>query len=137
MLISEQGGFPGSREGHPALPEPRDEDKAMRTFAFAALAASTFLTATAAHAFINPFPFLQRTEWIAVAASPNGSVFRRSHEDEQVARSAAKFACEQKTGRTCAVIAVPTTWDVVVMTCSRPGQPPLPIVGGSGQNAAI
>jgi hypothetical protein len=61
----------------------------------------------------------------------------RRSPSEAVARNAAKFACEQKTGRTCAAIAVPMSWDVVAMSCARPGQSPLPIVAGSGQNAAL
>jgi hypothetical protein len=78
------------------------------------------------------------TEWIGIAASPNGTVFRIANQsDETVARNAAKYGCEQETGRTCTAIAVPMSWDVVVMTCSRRGQAPLPIVAGSGQNAAM
>jgi hypothetical protein len=60
-----------------------------------------------------------------------------NQSDESVARSAAKYGCEQETGRTCTAIAVPTSWDVVVLTCSRRGRSPLPIVAGSGQNAAM
>jgi hypothetical protein len=78
------------------------------------------------------------TEWIGIAASPNGRVFGSANQsDESVARSAAKFNCEQGTGRTCTAIAVPMSWDVVVMTCSRRSRSPLPIVAGSGQNAAM
>ena len=60
-----------------------------------------------------------------------------NQSDEAVARNAAKHACEGKTGRTCTAIAVPMSWDVVVLTCSRRGQSPLPIVAGSGENAAL
>jgi hypothetical protein len=78
------------------------------------------------------------TEWIGIAASPNGKVFGMANQsDEIVARSAAKYGCEQETARTCTAIAVPMSWDVVVMTCSRRGRSPLPIVAGSGQNAAM
>jgi hypothetical protein len=78
------------------------------------------------------------TAWIGIAASPNGKVFQVANQsNEAVARSAAKFECEQETGRTCTAIAVPISWDVVVMSCSRPGQVALPIIAGSGQNAAI
>ena len=78
------------------------------------------------------------TEWIGIAASPNGKVFGVTNQnDEAAARNAAKHGCEQETGRTCTAIAVPMSWDVVVLTCSRRGQSPLPIVAGSGQNAAM
>jgi hypothetical protein len=111
-----------------------------RYFVIAALAASSLLTATAAQAqrFIQPVPYLLRTNWTGFAASPNGRVFEVTNQgSEAVARSTAKFDCEQATGRTCVAIAVPMSWDVVVMTCSRPGQPPLSFIGGSSQNAAI
>jgi hypothetical protein len=29
------------------------------------------------------------------------------------------------------------SWDVIVMSCARPGQPTVSIVGGSGQSAAM
>src|SRR6266849_2719978 len=76
---------------------------------------------------------LMVTEWIGIAASPNRRVFQIANQSyEAVARNAAKLECEQETGRTCTAIAVPTTWAVVVMSCARPGQMPLPIVAGSG-----
>jgi len=106
----------------------------------AALTAASILTATAAQAqrFIQPEPFLPSTNWIGVAASPNGLVFDAPNQrDEAVARGAAKFKCEQATGRTCVAIAVPIGWEVAVTTCSHPGQQPRSFVGGSGQNAAI
>jgi hypothetical protein len=75
---------------------------------------------------------------IGIAASPNRKVFEVTNQtNEATARGAAKFECEQLTGRTCAAIAVPMSWDVVVMSCARSGQSPLPIVAGSGQNAAV
>jgi hypothetical protein len=78
------------------------------------------------------------TAWIGIAASPNRKVFEVTNQtNEATARGAAKFECEQLTGRTCAAIAVPMSWDVVVMSCARSGQSPLPIVAGSGQNAAF
>jgi hypothetical protein len=106
------------------------------------LAAATFQTASPAAARQDQSDELRSnlllTEWIGVAASPNGKVFGIGNQsDEAVARNAAKHACEGKTGRTCTAIAVPMSWDVVVLTCSRRGQSPLPIVAGSGQNAAI
>jgi hypothetical protein len=81
---------------------------------------------------------LMVTEWVGIAASPNRRVFQVANQsNETVARNAAKFECEQETGRTCPAIAVPTSWAVVVVSCARPGQMPLPIVAGSGQNAAM
>jgi len=78
------------------------------------------------------------TRWIGIAVSPNGTVFEVANQtSEPTARDGAKFACEQVTGRTCAAIAIPMTWDAVAMTCPRPGQAPLPIVAGSGENAAL
>jgi hypothetical protein len=78
------------------------------------------------------------TKWIGIAASPNGKVFAVAEQTtEATALGGAKFECEQVTGRTCAAIAVPMTWDVVVMSCARPGRSPIPIVAGSGQNAAL
>jgi hypothetical protein len=78
------------------------------------------------------------TDWIGIAASPNKRVFEVTNQgNEAAARSAAKFECEQASGRTCTAIAVPMSWDVVVMSCTRPGQSPISFVGGSGQNAAL
>jgi hypothetical protein len=78
------------------------------------------------------------TKWIGVAASPDGKVFEVANRtNEAAARNSAKFECEQSTARTCAAIAVPMTWDVVAVTCARPGRSSIPIVAGSGQNAAI
>jgi hypothetical protein len=77
------------------------------------------------------------TEWVGIAASPNKQVFTvTSQRNEAAARNAAKFECEQATGRTCRAKAVPTSWDVVVMSCKRPGQSPVSFVGGSRQSAA-
>jgi hypothetical protein len=77
------------------------------------------------------------TEWVGIAASPNRRVFEvTSQRNEAAARSAAKFECEQASGRTCTAIAVPMSWDVVVMSCTRPGQSPVSFVGGSGESAA-
>jgi hypothetical protein len=78
------------------------------------------------------------TEWIGIAASPNGRVFRIANQsDAALARNPTKYECEQTIGRTCTAIAVPKSWDVVVLTCLRRGQSPIPIVAGSDQNAAI
>jgi hypothetical protein len=78
------------------------------------------------------------TEWIGIAASPNGRVFRIANQSyAALARNAAKYKCEQEIGRTCTAIAVPMSWDVVVLTCLRRGQSPIPIVAGSDQNAAM
>jgi hypothetical protein len=78
------------------------------------------------------------TKWIGVAAAPNGEVFEVSDQTgEYTARAAAKYGCEQATGRTCYAISVPMTRDVVAITCTRPGRSPMPLVGGSGQNAAL
>jgi hypothetical protein len=77
------------------------------------------------------------TEWIGIAASPNKRVFKVTNQrNEAAARNAAKFECEQASGRTCTAIAVPMSWDVVVMSCTRQGQSPVSFVGGSGQGAA-
>jgi hypothetical protein len=81
---------------------------------------------------------LLSTTWIGIAASPNRKVFHvLDQANETEARDAAKFLCEQVTGRTCAAIAVPDWWDVAVISCARPGRSPLPIVAGSGRNAAF
>jgi hypothetical protein len=107
-----------------------------------AAAAALQVTAPAALARQVQVEYIQGdlsvTKWIGIAASPNGKVFEVADQSsEAIARGGAKFECEQVTGRTCAAIAVPMTWDVVVMRCARPGQSPIPIVAGSGQNAAI
>src|SRR5882724_6073101 len=59
------------------------------------------------------------TEWVALAASPNGRVFQSQHRNgEEMARNAARSECQQKTGRTCGVtISVPWGWDVEVLRC--------------------
>jgi hypothetical protein len=111
-------------------------------FAFTMLGAAAALlappTAAAPRVSLRYMLTEMATEWIGVAASPNGRVYGVTNQSsEAVARNAAKFACEQETGRTCAAIAVPMSWDVVVMTCGRPGRLPVPIVAGSGQNAAL
>ena len=78
------------------------------------------------------------TKWVGIAASPNKRVFAVPREsDETVARNAARFECEQVTGRTCSAIAVPNSWDAVVLNCTRPGLSPVSVVGGSGQGAAM
>jgi hypothetical protein len=78
------------------------------------------------------------TDWIGIAASPNKRVFEVTNQrNEAAARNAAKFECEQASGRTCTAIAVPMSWDVVVVSCARPGQSPVSIVGGSGQSTAM
>jgi hypothetical protein len=115
--------------------------KTLLAISILGVAAATFQPASPAAAWQEPSDLrsnLLLTEWIGFAASPNGRVFGVANQtDEAVARRAAKFACEQGTGRTCTAIAVPTSWDVVVMTCSRRGQSSLPIVAGSGENAAL
>src|SRR4051812_23132146 len=54
------------------------------------------------------------TQWVGLAASPNGRVFQSNGFTESGARSAIKSQCEQTSGRTCRAIAVPDQWDVVV-----------------------
>jgi hypothetical protein len=77
------------------------------------------------------------TQWIGVAVSANGKTFQVDDQNsEMAARNAAKFKCEQTTGRTCAAISVPIEWGVVGMTCARPGQSRVPLVAGS-QSSAI
>jgi hypothetical protein len=78
------------------------------------------------------------TDRVGIAASPNKRVFEvMNQRNEVAARNAAKFECEQASGRTCKAIAVPMSWDVVVVSCTRPGQSPVSFVGGSGESAAM
>jgi hypothetical protein len=77
-------------------------------------------------------------KWLGVAASPNKRVFEvTNRKDEMAANNAAISVCEQASGRTCTAIAVPMSWDVVVLSCKHPGQAPVSIVGGSGRGLAI
>jgi hypothetical protein len=78
------------------------------------------------------------TDWVGIAASPNKRVFEVTNQrNEAAARNAAQFECEQASGRMCTAIAVPMSWDVIVMSCARPGRSPVSFVGGSGQSAAM
>jgi hypothetical protein len=77
-------------------------------------------------------------KWLGVAASPNKRVLKVTNRRNEVgASSAAKSMCELASGRTCTAIAVPMSWDVVVLSCKHPGQAPVSIPGGSGQGLAV
>jgi hypothetical protein len=113
------------------------EKAQMKKFVLLGLVAAALQAVTPA-ASAREVPSDLVTEWIGIAVSPNLKVFQIANQsDETMARNAAKFECERGTGRTCTAIAVPTSWDVVVMSCARPGQAPLPIVAGSGQSSAV
>ena len=73
------------------------------------------------------------TEWVALAASPNGRVFKSEpKKGEEMARNAARSECQQTSGRTCSVtISVPSGWDVEVLRCGS-----AIVMGGSGQSNA-
>jgi hypothetical protein len=78
------------------------------------------------------------TEWFGIAASPNKRVVEVANRTEELeARSEAKYECEQASGRTCTAIAVPTSWNVVVVRCTQAGKAPASIVGGSGKGIAM
>ena len=79
------------------------------------------------------------TEWIGVAASPDGRIFEAAHQGDEVkARDVAKVECEQTSGQRCNVIAVPSWWDVIVVYCKgSPTQPSNTFVGGSALRKAL
>ncbi len=60
--------------------------------------------------------------WVALAASPQGRVFRSDMAgSEEAARGLAMNECERKTARTCdTTISVPWDWDVHVVKCAGP-----------------
>jgi uncharacterized protein YraI len=76
-------------------------------------------------------------KWLGGAASPNRVFEVTNRKNEVEANNAAISVCEQASGRTCTAIAVPMSWDVVVLSCKHPGQAPVSIVSGSGQGLAI
>ena len=73
------------------------------------------------------------TSWVALAASPNGRVFRSQvFDNEERARTAVRNECEQTSGRTCRdTMSVPENWDVIVLRCGSQN-----FLGGSGQGVA-
>jgi hypothetical protein len=73
------------------------------------------------------------TSWVALAASPNGRVFRsEAFNREEAARTAVRNECEQTSGRTCRdTMSVPENWDVIVLRCGSQN-----FLGGSGQKLA-
>jgi hypothetical protein len=75
------------------------------------------------------------TKWVGLAAAPNGRVFKLDASTESLAQSAARTECEQTSGRTCRVIAVPAQWDVVVLQCSGAGRSEA-FFGGSMEGGA-
>ena len=79
--------------------------KTLLAISILGLAAATFQSASPAAARqeqSNLRSNLLLIEWIGIAASPNGKVFGMPNQsDETIARNAAKYGCEQETGRTC------------------------------------
>lgn len=105
--------------------------------AAAALLSAVPLSASAIELKTAPAPSIGRgdpnTSWVALAVSPNGRVFRsESFNSEERARSSARAACEQRSGRTCIdTMSVPDFWQVVVLRCGNQN-----FLGGSGQGDA-
>lgn len=101
------------------------------------LIAIASIIATTAAVSARETTFALTTDWVGVAAAPNKRVFETQNgSTEAGARAAAKYECEQTTGRTCSAIAVPASWDAVVLSCSAPGLPTASFIGGSGQGYA-
>jgi hypothetical protein len=74
--------------------------------------------------------------WVGVAVSSNKRVFRiQDQGGETSARAAVRNHCEQTTGRTCKTMAVPASWDVVILNCAQDGRSDL-FLGGSNQGYA-
>jgi hypothetical protein len=95
-------------------------------------------TIVAKEVLANPKP-IDSSEWMGVAASPDGRVFEVAHQtDEMTAREGAKLECGEATMMMCNVIAVPSSWDIIVVRCTADaGRAPNSFVGGSAQGQAL
>jgi hypothetical protein len=89
-----------------------------------------------AHAQVVYYGASSPTDWVGVAVSTNGRVFFQPNGfSETRTRYEVRSDCENTAGYTCQAIAVPSHWDVVVLSCRGRGRMG-GYVGGSGMGNA-
>lgn len=72
--------------------------------------------------------------WIGLAVSRQGRVFTIRDQDlENKARITALNGCERRAGSSCRALAVPPTWGVVAVACTRGGRTDA-FLGGSADS---
>jgi hypothetical protein len=105
------------------------------------LAAATFQTASPAAARQDQSDELRSNLLLTESASQPPRTAKCSESPTRAMRASLAVrpstAVSRKPAAPARPLLSPMSWDVVVMTCSRRGQSSLPIVAGSGENAAL